>query len=179
MKLKGEKVVLRPIRMSDAPRFVKWLNDPDVHKFLIVREHLTLAKEKKYLKNIINSKTHKNFAIETKEGFHIGSTSLEVNRDHNRAVFGIFIGEKKYWNHGLGTDAGRTIIDYGFKKLKLHRIELGVLEYNPRAMKVYKRLGFKLEGRKREFIKFRGKYYDDLHMSILDREWKNLLRHKS
>jgi RimJ/RimL family protein N-acetyltransferase len=159
--------------MSDAPRFVKWLNNPEIYKFLIVREHLTLVKEKKYLKNFINSKTHKNFAIETKDGIHIGSTSLEVNRYHDRAVFGIFIGEKNYWNRGLGSDAARTIINYGFGKLKLHRIELGVLEYNPRAMKVYKRLGFKLEGRKREFIKFKGKYYDDLHMSILDREWKN------
>ena len=174
MILKGEKVILRPIKVSDAPRFVKWLNNPGVYKFLIVREHFTLAKEKKYLKNLINSKTHKNFAIETKEGIHIGSVSLEVNPHHNRAVFGIFIGEKEYWNHGLGSEAGRLIIDYGFSKLKLHRIELGVLEYNPRAMKVYRRLGFKLEGRKREFIKFKGKYYDDLHMSILEREWKKI-----
>jgi diamine N-acetyltransferase len=174
MILKGEKVILRPVKMSDAPRFVKWLNNPDIYKFLLVRENLTLAKEKKYLSSFIKSKIHKNFAIETKDGIHIGSVSLEVNSYHNRAVFGIFIGEKKYWNRGLGSDAARTIIDYGFKKLKIHRIELGVLEYNPRAMKVYKRLGFKREGRKREFVKFKGKYYDDLHMSILENEWKGI-----
>ena len=174
MVLKGEKVILRPIKLSDAPRFVKWLNNPEVYKFLMIREHLTLAKEVKHLKSFIKSKTHKNFAIETKDGVHIGSASLEVSFSHSRATFGIFIGEKEYWNKGLGSEAARLIINYGFKKLGLHRIELGVLEYNPRAIKVYKRLGFKLEGRKREFIKFKGKYYDDLHMSILDREWKGI-----
>ncbi len=164
--------MLRPIQMSDAGRFVKWLNDPSIHKFLQTRKHLTLSEEKKWIKSAIKSKSHKNFAIETLNGTHIGSTSLEVNFDHSRAVFGIFIGEKKYWNQGLGSEAAKLIIDYGFKELKLHRIELGVLEYNPRAIKVYKRLGFKDEGIKRDFIKFKGNYYNDYHMSILDKEWK-------
>jgi RimJ/RimL family protein N-acetyltransferase len=172
MFIKGEKVILRPIKMSDAPRFVKWLNNPEVHKFLQTRRHLSLAFERKWLRNALKSKSNINLAIETKDGTHIGSASLEINADHNRAVFGIVIGDKNYWDHGLGSEAGRLIIDYGFKKLKLHRIELGVLEYNPRAMKVYKRLGFKKEGVNSEHILFRGKYYDDIHMGLLDREWK-------
>ena len=159
--------------MGDAPRFVKWLNNPEIHKFLQTRRRLTLAFERKYLRNILKSKNNINLAIETKDGTHIGSVSLEnINTDHDRATFGIFIGEKECWNHGLGSEAARLIIDYGFKKLKLHRIELGVLEYNPRAMKVYKRLGFKKEGVKREHILFRGKYYDDIHMGLLAKEWK-------
>jgi RimJ/RimL family protein N-acetyltransferase len=171
MILKGEKVILRPIKMSDAPRFVKWLNDPEVHKFLQTRRHLSLSFERKWLRNSLKSKSNVNLAICTNDGTHIGSTSLELNKDHNRAVFGIVIGDKKYWNRGLGSEAGRMIIDYGFNKLNLHRIELGVLEYNPRAMKVYKRLGFKKEGVKREHILFRGKYYDDIHMGLLRKKW--------
>jgi RimJ/RimL family protein N-acetyltransferase len=172
MILKGKKVILRPIQMSDAPRFVKWLNDPEVHKFLQTRRRLTLPFERKYLHNSLKSKSHVNLAIGTKDGKHVGSVSLEnINTDHNRATFGIFIGDKKYWNQGLGSEAGRLIINYGFRKLKLHRIELGVLEYNPRAMKVYKHLGFKKEGVKREHILFKGKYYDDIHMGLLRKEW--------
>ncbi len=172
MILKGKKVVLRTIRLSDAGRFVKWLNDPEIHKFLQIRKRLTLRQEKKIIAGFLKQKNKNNFAIETKEGIHIGSVSLDVNKDHNHAVFGIFIGEKNYWNQGLGSEASRLILNFGFKKLKLHRIELGVLEYNPRAIKVYKRLGFKREGIKREYIKFQGKYFDNFHMSILDREWK-------
>lgn len=173
MIIKGEKVILRPIKMSDAPHFVKWLNNPEVHKFLQTRRHLSLAFERKYLRKSLKSKSNINLAIETKDGTHIGSVGLEnINKDHNRATFGIFIGDKKYWNQGLGSETGRLIINYGFCKLKLHRIELGVLEYNPRAMKVYKHLGFKKEGVKREHILFKGKYYDDVHMGLLKSEWK-------
>jgi RimJ/RimL family protein N-acetyltransferase len=172
MILKGKKVILRPVRISDARRFVKWLNDENIYKFLQTRKRLTLNDEKKWIKNELKLKPNKNFAIETVEGLHIGSTGLKINYDHNRAIFGIFIGEKKYWNQGLGSEAARLIIEYGFGKLKLHRIELGVLSYNPRAIKVYKRLGFKLEGCKRDYIKFKGKYYDDFNMSMLEKEWK-------
>ncbi len=173
MILKGQKVILRPLRLSDAPRFVKWLNDPNIQKFLQTRRHLTLRDEKKWIRDALKSKQLKSFSIETKEGIHIGSVGLDnINIDHKRAVFGIFIGDKHYWNQGLGSEAARLILNYGFNKLKLHRIELGVLKYNSRAIKVYKRLGFKMEGVRRQHIRFKGKYYDDYHMSILEKEWK-------
>jgi hypothetical protein len=56
----------------------------------------------------------------------------------------------------------------------LHRIELDVYEYNPRAIKVYKRLGFKQEGIKREHNLYKGNYYDTLHMGLLKKEWKQI-----
>jgi RimJ/RimL family protein N-acetyltransferase len=78
----------------------------------------------------------------------------------------------KNWNQGLGSEAAKIVIGYGFKKLKLHRIDLDVYAYNPRAIKVYKRLGFKIEGKKREHAHWNKKFYDAYQMSILDREWK-------
>lgn len=176
MIIKGKNITLRPVRLEDAARFVKWFNDPDVNKFMNYRG-LTLAFEKKYIKNRLKSKTKDtlHFCIDTVDGIHIGSCGLEsISKAHKRATFGIIIGNKKYWNKGLGTEAARLIIDYGFKKLKLHRIDLDVYAYNPRAIKVYKRLGFKLEGKKREHAFWKGKYYDAWLMSVLDREWKKL-----
>lgn len=173
MVLKGEKVILRPIRLSDAERFVKWFNDSEVNKFMNYRG-LTLAFEKRWIKNRLKTKLKEvlHFAIDTKEGIHIGACSLEsISKVHKRAGFGIIIGNKKYWNQGLGSEAARLIIDYGFKKLKLHRIDLDVYAYNPRAIKVYKRLGFKLEGKKREHAFWQGKFYDALQMGMLNREW--------
>ena len=166
--------MLRPVRMDDAPRFVKWFNDPEVNKFLNYRS-LTLKFEKEYIKKRMAGKVADtlHFCIDTSEGVHIGSTALEsINKTFNRATFGIVVGDKNYWNKGYGTEAGRLLLDYGFKKLKLHRIDLDVYSYNPRAIKVYKRLGFKVEGRKREYTKLGNKYYDAVCMSVLDREWK-------
>jgi RimJ/RimL family protein N-acetyltransferase len=173
MILKGKKVILRPIKMSDAPRFVKWLNDREVYQYLQAHDRrLTLKKELKWIKQNLKDLAKKNFAIETLEHQHIGSVSLDVNKENNRAIFGIFIGDRNYWNRGCGTDAARTIINYGFSTLKLHRVELDVMIYNERAIKVYKRLGFKLEGRLRDRNRYLGKFYDVLRMSILEREWK-------
>jgi RimJ/RimL family protein N-acetyltransferase len=177
MILKGEKAILRTVRLSDAPRFVKWFNDPEVNKFLLVRE-MNLRDEKEWIKNRLkkqNSKGNPFFCIDTKQGVHIGSASLEVKSFHNRcAGFGIVIGDKNYWNKGYGSEVVKLIIEYGFKKLKLHRIELDVYGYNKRAQKVYKKLGFKLEGKKREHNFWNGKFWDTYNMAILDREWKKL-----
>lgn len=174
MIIKGKKVILRPVQLSDAERFVKWFNDPKVNKFMNYR-NFTLAFEKQYIINRLKNKAKDNFhfCIDTKEGVHIGSCSLEsISKIHNRATFGIIIGDKNFWDQGLGSEAAKLIIDYGFRKLKLHRIDLDVYAYNPRAIKVYKRLGFKKEGEKREHAFWQGKYYNALMMSILDREWE-------
>src|SRR5580700_2464481 len=106
MILKGEKVVLRPVKMDDAPRFVKWFNDPEVNKFLMYR-HLTLPQERKIIRERLSkkSKDKVHFCIDTKEGIHIGVTSLEdINKRNKNAIWGIVIGDKKYWSKGYGTD---------------------------------------------------------------------------
>jgi RimJ/RimL family protein N-acetyltransferase len=171
MILKGEKVILRPIKLSDAPRFVKWFNDPQVNKFMFLRK-ISLKEEKKWIKNSLKDKTKINLAIETKEGLHIGTTGLELNQQNCRAYFGIIIGEKEYWSRGYGTDAARTILNFGFKKLKLHRVDLDVYDYNPRAQKLYKKLGFKKEGVKREHNFYNGKFRNVVYMGLLAGEWK-------
>lgn len=171
MILKGKKVILRPVRMSDAPRFVKWFNDPEVNKFMFLRA-IDLKAEKKWIRENLKDKNKLNLAIETKRGEHIGTTGLEINRPNNRAYFGIIIGEKKYWSQGLGYEAAGLIINYGFEKLRLHRIELDVYDYNPRAQGLYRKLGFKKEGVKREHNLYKGKYRQAFYMGLLDREWK-------
>ncbi len=175
MMLKGKKVNLRPIKMDDAPRFVKWFNDDEVNRYLNHRS-MDLKTERKWIKARLSGKRKSSiqFCITTLEGRHIGATGLEnIQRLHKRATFGIIIGDKEYWNKGYGSEAAKLIIDYGFKKLKLHKIDLGVYSYNPRAIKVYKRLGFKVEGRSREHTFWNKKYHDAFLMGILNKEWKN------
>lgn len=176
MILKGKKVVLRPAQLEDAPRFVKWFNDKTVNKFLAVRS-MTLKDERQYINNRLKGKVKNDlhFCMDTVDGTHIGAVGLHhINKTDGYAMFGIMIGDKNFWDKGLGSEAARLIIDYGFKKLKLHRIELEVHENNPRAIKVYDRLGFKVEARKRERLKYNNKFYDSILMAVLDREWKKL-----
>uniref|UniRef100_A0A7C4QXG8 N-acetyltransferase n=1 Tax=candidate division CPR3 bacterium TaxID=2268181 RepID=A0A7C4QXG8_UNCC3 len=172
MILKGKKTILRPIRISDTLNFVKWSRDSDVNKFT-TRRKSNKKEIEKWIKSIPKDKTQKQFAIETKEGMHIGSIQLlEINKPDKNALFAIFIGDKDYWSSGYGYDASRLLIDHAFNKMKLHKLYLNVYDYNKRAIGLYKKLGFKIEGTRRENIFYNNKFHDEYLMGLLSREWK-------
>lgn len=171
MILGGKKTFLRSIRLSDAKRYVKWLGDSDVHKFT-TRKAIALKEEKKWIRGLPKEKNQKTFAIETKDKVHIGSVGLRMKPMDENATLGILIGDKRYWSSGYGTDAMRTILKYGFEKLKLHKINLGVFSYNPRAINLYLDMGFEIQGVFKEDIKWRGKYCDLYQMALFNKKWQ-------
>ena len=71
---------------------------------------------------------------------------------------------------GLGTEAVRMIVGYGFEELGLHRISLEVYSFNPRARRVYDKVGFVAEGVLRDALRYEEGWVDATVMSILDHE---------
>ena len=96
---------------------------------------------------------------------------MNVDSVHQQAELGIFIGEKDYWDKGLGTEAVKLLLDYGFNLLNLHNILLKVFSYNERAIKCYKKVGFKEIGRRRESREIASQKYDEIYMDILSSEF--------
>lgn len=88
---------------------------------------------------------------------------------------GIVIGDKNLWGHGYGNEATKLILEYGFKHLKLHRIQLMVLDFNKRAQHLYKKLGFVVEGIQREARLVNGEWHDVILMGILEKEFERLI----
>jgi len=84
--------------------------------------------------------------------------------------FRILIGPRGR-DRGLGTEATRLIIGYGFEHLGLHRISLEVYAFNPRARRAYEKVGFRAEGVLRESLRYNGEWHDATVMSILAPEW--------
>jgi diamine N-acetyltransferase len=173
----GNKVRLRAIEREDIPNFVRWLNDREVTEFLLQSSPLSKAMEEKWFDSQLSipATTGQVLAIETKVGtdwVHIGNTGLH-NADPvtREAEFGIFIGEKSYWNQGLGREAIHLILKHGFEDLNLNRIYLFVFEHNLRGIAAYKAAGFVQEGTLREAIYKNGRYYNVLVMSVLHSEW--------
>lgn len=74
-------------------------------------------------------------------------------------------------DRGLGTDAVRLIVGYGFERLGLHRIELAVYDFNPRARRVYEKAGFVAEGTRRDALRWDGEWIGATVMSVLAPEW--------
>lgn len=100
-------------------------------------------------------------------GFYKWSPSLE-----HQAEMGYDL-QKEYWGRGIMTEAMKAVIDFGFKKMKLHRIEVLIMPRNKRSIRLVKRLGFTKEGviRQRGFDEF-GNYADDILFSLLESEWR-------
>jgi RimJ/RimL family protein N-acetyltransferase len=115
------------------------------------------------------------FSIFDKAEKFIGICGLHNLRDiYHSAELRILIFDKDAVGKGIGTEAVKLLVDYGFNRLNLHRIWLGVNADNERAVKCYLKAGFKEEGRLREDIFYHGKYADAVRMGILRSEWKGL-----
>ena len=104
----------------------------------------------------------------------IGFLGLWLDLTHSEVWVGVGIGEREYWGKGYGTDVMKLCLQYAFLELGAQRVSLGVHEYNPRAQRVYEKVGFRLEGRSRQDILREGRRFDSLWMGILREEWTTL-----
>ena len=70
-------------------------------------------------------------------------------------------------DRGLGSEATKLIVEYGLRSLGLHRVELMVFAFNPRAQRAYEKAGFRVEGTAREVLRYDDGWVDAIYMSVL------------
>ena len=115
------------------------------------------------------------FLIIAPNGRIIGESIInEIDWNLRSANFRIGLYQLTERGKGIGTWATEATRDFAFEKLRLHRLELDVYSFNPRAEKVYLKAGFKREGVLRDAIMDGNEYADDILMSILEDEWRLL-----
>jgi RimJ/RimL family protein N-acetyltransferase len=173
--IEGKKVRLVAVGTEYLQHYKRWINDPEVADYLgTVGFPFNLKEERQWVERSMTSgDSGAHFTILTKKGKPIGNMALmDIDYTHRNAQLGIMIGEKAYWNRGYGTDAIDTLLEFAFSTLGLHKVELRLNVSNKRALACYKNCGFKLEGKKREQTFHRGKYCDELIMSILRSDWE-------
>lgn len=79
---------------------------------------------------------------------------------------------RDFRDRGYGQESIRLVLHHLFGRLGAHRVELTVRDYNHRGIACYRKCGFQEEGRRREAGIVEGRFYDDLIMSILAREFR-------
>lgn len=108
--------------------------------------------------------------VDRATGRTVGESLLTDHDPGNRSCgFRIWIGEAR--DGGLGTEATRLSVGHAFGELGLHRVELEVYAFNPRARRVYEKVGFVLEGTRREALRYADGWVDCHLMSMLASEW--------
>jgi len=154
---------------------LQWLNDEQVCKS---NSHAifpnTEYKMKAYFESLKNGTQNIILAIiHSESAKHIANVSLQnINWVSRNAEFAILLGDKEYWGGGYGTEAAKLIVEYGFKRLNLHRICCGTIQGNESMKKLAAKLNMKEEGKRREAIYKNGFYLDIFEYGVLRSEYQ-------
>ena len=100
----------------------------------------------------------------------------DIDVRNRSANFRIMLLDEIHFGKGYGTEATKLILKHGFGQLNLHRIDLEVYDFNPRAARVYEKAGFVREGVKRDVLFWDGAYHGAIVMSILKPEFERNLK---
>jgi RimJ/RimL family protein N-acetyltransferase len=160
--------------MEDVEKYTEWVNDMEIGQFVLFSSAvLDMDKERRSLQHLMEHDTV--FAIVEKDTNKvIGNCGLHnVSEVHRHGTFGIFIGEKTYWNQGIGTEATALLLDFAFNIMNLKNVSLDVVAYNKRAIRSYEKAGFKYVGRRRNYMFMAGEYHDILVYDILAEEFES------
>jgi RimJ/RimL family protein N-acetyltransferase len=146
MIIKGKKVYIKKgFSNKEFSEMLKWFKDIEVVRYFSVAKRVLSFKNIEELKSFSRErKTTILFGMYTNRSNKlIGYTILTDFKD-KRCEFGITIGNKKYWGKGIGLEATKLMVEYAFHKLKLEKVYLTTSEFNKNAIKVYKKVGFKI-----------------------------------
>ncbi|MEU4839730.1 GNAT family N-acetyltransferase [Nocardia testacea] len=180
--LTGRKVLLQPFVDADLDAIRTALRDPEVRRLtgsvhdaaeeFAPENPAEIAQLREWYASRAAQRDRLDLAVvDTADGRCVGEVVLNQWDPANRSCnFRILLGPAGR-GRGLGTEATRLIVGYGFERLGLHRISLEVYAFNRRAHHVYEKVGFRAEGVLRQSLRYRDEWIDATVMSILAHEW--------
>lgn len=176
----GKGVRLRALEREDLSMVASWFNDYETRSMLASWRPMSMADEARWYDALVGSKTDMVFIIETvspNDGGPrpraVGSCGVHNIDWKNRTCFvGIVIGDKDDRGKGTGSEALRALVRWVHQELGLHRVELEVFPHNTPGVKSYEKIGFTVDGRRRDGYFRDGKFHDLLLMSALPGELK-------
>lgn len=171
---KGTGICLRLMSPEDTDLIIKWRNSDSVRKNFIYQAPFTREGHENWVRTMIDTgKAVQMIICEAGEGTPLGSVYIrDIDRTHNKAEYGIFIGEAAARGRGIGTAAAKLMLRYCFEEEGLHRIYLRALADNGQAIRSYEKAGFQKEACLRDDVRIDGTYRDIVWMAVLQTDWK-------
>ena len=174
--IQSDNLHLWPIERQDLNNNYVWANDMELTRLAGATPLPRSSQDvEQWYRNLRVTPAQHIFAKKTKHGEYLGNIEFRgLDLRCGCAEIGIIIGERKAWGQGLGAEAIRSMCNFGFGELRLHRIYATTLSNNPRAIRLFEKCGFKLEGIKRQAYYQDGQYLDILMWGLLENEfWAN------
>ncbi|MBT9392745.1 GNAT family N-acetyltransferase [Hymenobacter sp. NST-14] len=167
---------------ADFPQLISWITDARLlmnWSGSLFSFPLTEAKLAWYLEDTNDPLTSDALvykAIETTTGEVVGHISLGgISRKNNAArISRVLVGNNTARRRGICQGMMKALLRIGFEDLGLHRIDLGVYDFNHAAIGCYQKAGMQQEGRSRDILRYEDEYWSLIEMSMLDHEWRAL-----
>lgn len=172
-----KKVYLRALEIEDYKTTIKWRNDDEIWEMVTGPKYFVSSEyEKNWMIKAINNPNELRVGICLKENNLLIGLAAMINIDmvNRSGAFSIMIGEKKYWGAGYATDAIKLLTDYCFNERSMNRIWGVILESNMGSQKVAEKVGYKKEGILRASVYKKGKFHNQVLMSMLREEYIKL-----
>ncbi len=167
-----ERLLLRGYEPSDCGQVFAYASDPDVTVYMAWNRHKTLADTQNFLDTFaaMNYRARElDFAICERErpDRAIGGMGLYWrSRTHGVMELG-YVLDKAYWGRGYVPEAGRSLMQFAFATLEVHRIYAPVLAENEKSRKAAVKMGMNLDGVLRSSLMLRGRRWDEAVYSML------------
>lgn len=168
--MQAKYVRLRPLRKEDSKLLYQWITDRDLFILNAPYKPVSEMEHEKWVESMLLERSDLVlFVIEDlASSLAIGTCQLlNVNARHRSAELQIRIGDESARGKGLGTEAVKLLLNFGFRDLNLHRIYLHVFKANKRAARAYEKCGFHHEGLLRQAAFIDGGWKDVNVMGIL------------
>lgn len=166
----GKQVRLRMMTEEDTDRIVEWRNKEFVRERFIYQKPFTREGHRKWIETQVETGHVVQMMIcLAADGRAVGSVYFrDIDREHRKAEYGIFIGEETALGKGIGTETAHMALDYAFHELSLHRVMLRVLSDNERARKSYLHAGFVEEAYLHDDVFLKGSFRDVVLMAAIN-----------
>lgn len=175
--IETERLILRRFDYADNASMLKnWIADEKIQSMYSEPTYTTIEAVNELLKKYIdsyNSLDYYRWAIILRDsGECIGQIAyFWVDTKNNFAEIEYCIGSD-FQCRGLATEATKAVIEYGFSKINLHKVQICTKTINIPSQKVIEKCGFHYEGTLRDYFYINGEYIGRLYYSILDTEYK-------
>lgn len=102
----------------------------------------------------------------------VGAIGLTVSSAESEAELGYWIGVP-FWNKGIATEATAAVIDYGFSRLQLRKINAWYLLRNPSSGRVMQKAGMRIDEHSRRTIEKGGRVESLASCFLLREDWES------
>ncbi|WP_419961128.1 GNAT family N-acetyltransferase [Psychrobacillus sp. BM2] len=161
-----QKYYLRALDSKDKDYLLKWNRDDEIRNLTGALFPASYLEHERWFESKALSTTEKMWLIVSANNDEpIGTVGLK-NLDYinsNVEIF-IYIGEKDYWGKGIGSQVISEIVDFAYNTLNFHKVYLYVFEYNKRAINMYEKIGFSVEGELIDSLYRNGQFYNKFIM---------------